>query len=121
VDADQIKRAVANLMRNAIQAMPNGGLLTVSAASKGEEVVIDVTDTGPGIPEEVRRRLFEPFFTTREQGSGLGLAIVHQAADKNRGRVQVATAEAQGTTFTLRLPTEESAVAAEVSGQGAGT
>jgi len=121
VDAEQIKRAVVNLMRNAIQAMSAGGLLTVGAAIKGEEVVIDVADTGPGMPEEVRRRLFEPFFTTRERGSGLGLAIVQQAVEKNRGRVQAVTEESQGTTFTLRLPTEDSAVAVQFSAPGAGT
>lgn len=121
VDAEQIRRALVNLMRNAIQAMSGGGRLSVRAMVEGEEVVIDVADTGPGMPEEVRRRLFEPFFTTRERGSGLGLAIVQQAVEKNRGQVQASTEESEGTTFTLRLPAENSAVAAQVAAQGAGT
>jgi len=121
VDVEQIKRAVINLMRNAIQAMPGGGILTVRATTEDEEVIIDVTDTGLGMPEEVHHRLFEPFFTTREQGSGLGLAIVQQAVEKNRGRVQVATEEDHGTTFTLRLPAENSDVAAQVAAQGTTT
>lgn len=103
-DAEQIKRALVNLMKNATQAMERGGVLTVWATADGADVQLEVRDTGPGIAPETQRRLFEPFFTTREKGSGLGLAIVAQAVEKNGGRVEVASTPGQGTTFALHLP-----------------
>ncbi|MFC1526135.1 ATP-binding protein [Candidatus Latescibacterota bacterium] len=106
VDAEQIKRALLNLMKNAIQSMSEGGRLEVRAAATSDEVAVAVIDTGPGIPEKAQGRLFEPFFTTRERGSGLGLAIVHQAVEKNRGSVEVTTIPGEGTTFTLHLPAD---------------
>jgi len=111
-DAEQIKGALLNLMKNAVQAMGQGGRLMVRGGRRGGETWVEVADTGPGIPPEVRPRLFEPFFTTRQKGSGLGLAIVQQAAEKNRGRVELASAPGRGTSFTLYLPSAASAVAA---------
>ncbi|MFH1569975.1 MAG: ATP-binding protein [Gemmatimonadota bacterium] len=105
-DAEQIKGALLNLIKNAVQAMDHGGRLTVRGGSGGGETWVEVMDTGPGIPEETQRRLFEPFFTTREKGSGLGLCIVQQAAEKNRGRVEMASAPGRGTSFTVFLPAE---------------
>ena len=106
VDAEQLKRALFNLMKNAVQAMEGGGTLTLKAAEAGQEVKIDVVDTGPGIPPEVKARLFEPFFTTREKGSGLGLAIVQQAVERNGGRLQMSSAHGKGTTVSLFLPAD---------------
>lgn len=106
-DAEQVKRAVVNLMKNGVQAMKDGGILTVRArhvGNTGEGVAIEVVDTGPGVPDEVRRRLFEPFFTTREKGSGLGLAIVQKTAETNAGRVEVESVPGLGTTFRVILP-----------------
>ena len=104
-DGEQIKRALINLMKNAIQAMEEGGRLSVSARNGKGEVEIEVADTGPGVAQEARGRLFEPFFTTREQGSGLGLAIVQQTLEKNRGRVELESVPGEGTTVTMYLPT----------------
>jgi len=115
-DPEQIKRALVNLMKNAIQAMGSGGILTVRATGQEEGTCIEVIDTGPGIPVEAQPRLFEPFYTTREKGSGLGLAIVAQAAEKNRGWVEVVSAPGRGTTFALHLPSAP----AEVSEREAG-
>ena len=103
-DAEQIKRALINLMKNAIQAMPTGGQLRASTYTDAEQVVIRIGDDGPGIPATVRQHLFEPFFTTRQKGSGLGLAIVQQAAEKNGGRVEVDSAEGEGAVFRMILP-----------------
>ena len=104
-DGEQIKRALINLMKNALQAMGAGGTLSVRAYGSDEgEVAIEVGDTGGGVPQDVMERLFEPFFTTREKGSGLGLAIVQQALEKNRGRVELASTPGQGTSVKLYLP-----------------
>ena len=106
-DAEQVKRAVVNLMKNGVQAMADGGTLTVRArpvGDTGDQVAIEVEDTGPGVPEEVRRHLFEPFFTTRERGSGLGLAIVQKTAETNAGHVEVDSELGRGTIFRLVLP-----------------
>ncbi len=106
-DPEQVKRAVVNLMKNGVQAMREGGTLTVRArhiGDTGDRVALEVEDTGPGVPEEVRLRLFEPFFTTREKGSGLGLAIVQKTAETNAGHVEVDSEPGQGTIFRLVLP-----------------
>ena len=103
-DPEQIKRALINLMKNAIEAMDGGGTLTVRATGEADETRLEVCDTGPGIPAETQPRLFEPFYTTREKGSGLGLAIVAQAVERNRGQVEVVSAPGEGTTFVLYLP-----------------
>ena len=104
-DPEQIKRALLNLMKNGVQAMANkGGELKVRGKATSDGVAIEIIDTGSGIPIQVRRRLFEPFFTTREKGSGLGLAIVQQAIEKNRGRIHIETVDEKGTTVTLHLP-----------------
>jgi signal transduction histidine kinase len=107
-DTEQIKRALFNLMKNAVQAMRRGGELQVQGTRRNGEVVIEVRDTGPGMSRAVQERLFEPFFSTREKGSGLGMAIVQQALEKNRGRVELQSTEGQGTTITMILPAQES-------------
>ena len=96
--------------------MAEGGTLTVRAlhvGDKGNDVALEVEDTGPGVPEDVRRRLFEPFFTTRERGSGLGLAIVQKTAETNAGHVEVSSRPGQGTTFRLILPAHAASTAEE--------
>ena len=118
-DPEQVKRAVVNLMKNAVQAMAEGGALTVRAVGAAGEVALEVEDTGPGMPEEVRQRLFEPFFTTREKGSGLGLAIVRQAAETNGGRVEVESAPGRGSVFRLVLPAPGAVLLAETEEVGA--
>lgn len=118
-DPEQVRRAVVNLMKNAVQAMAEGGSLTVRAVPAGPEVALEVQDTGAGMPEEVRQRLFEPFFTTREKGSGLGLAIVQQTAETNGGRVEVESTPGRGSTFRLVLPAPGAVPVAETEEVGA--
>lgn len=106
-DAEQVKRAVVNLMKNGVQAMQDGGTLSVRArhvGDTGDRVAIEVEDMGPGVTDDMRRRLFEPFFTTREKGSGLGLAIVQKTAETNDGHVEVESEPGRGTTFRMILP-----------------
>jgi two-component system sensor histidine kinase HydH len=103
-DDDQLRRVLLNVMINAHQAAGRGGRIVVTTANDGEgEIVLNVTDSGPGISEEDARRAFEPFFTTREKGSGLGLAIVRKIIELHGGTASIAAA-AEGTTVTVRLP-----------------
>lgn len=107
VDAAALRRVLENLARNAVQAMPQGGSLTLGAALDGADVVLALTDTGVGMDESVRARLFEPFFTRgKAEGTGLGLAIVRRIVDAHGGRVEVESAPGKGTTFRVRVPVE---------------
>jgi signal transduction histidine kinase len=105
LDMDKLARAVYNLTGNAADAMPDGGTLTFSAYTEGDNLVVAVADTGHGIPEEIRGRLFEPFFTHgKKHGTGLGLSIVKKIMDEHRGRVDVESEPAKGSTFRLFFP-----------------
>ncbi|MCJ7739084.1 MAG: PAS domain S-box protein [Anaerolineae bacterium] len=111
-DPDQLNQVFDNVIRNAIQAMPEGGRLLVEAAgSDGGEsagmpewVTISVTDTGVGIPEENLARMFEPLFTTKAQRIGLGLAVTKLLVEGHGGTIGVASAAGEGSTFTVKLP-----------------
>ncbi len=107
-DAGKLRRALLNLIINARQAMPEGGTLTVLAHPAGRgEVVIEVRDTGCGIPEEDRPRIFQTFFSTKPEGTGLGLAVVKRTIEDCGGRVTFASEVGRGTTFRIYLPTAE--------------
>lgn len=119
-DADAIQQLALNLLRNALDATERGGRVVVSVgacelrAPDGrlrDAVRIAVADTGRGMDEETRARVFDPFFTTREAagGSGLGLAVVKGIVDEHRGRIEVRTRPGEGTTFTVELPLEPGA------------
>lgn len=103
-DGDMLRRAVLNLVLNALDAMPEGGTLTVAAAARSEGIELQVGDSGPGLSEEVRRRAFEPFFTTKSSGTGLGLAIVYRVAEVHGGEVVAANGGQRGALFTIRIP-----------------
>jgi len=107
-EADRIKlrQAIRNLISNAVDAQPEGGRVHVSLALEADEVVVRVTDAGPGIPAELRRRVLDPFFTTRAQGTGLGLALVGTIAQLHGGRVDVSSLPAPlgGADVSLRIP-----------------
>jgi CheY-like chemotaxis protein/anti-sigma regulatory factor (Ser/Thr protein kinase) len=113
VDASQLELALLNICLNARDAMPRGGTLIVSARNAGDMVTISVTDTGVGMPEEVRSRVFEPFFTTKEigKGSGLGLSQAYGFAQQSGGRIEVESAPGKGTTVTLHMPATRPAAA----------
>ncbi|WP_020676614.1 two-component system sensor histidine kinase NtrB [Geopsychrobacter electrodiphilus] len=101
--ASQFKQVFLNLILNAVQAMPNGGQLHVAAESDEKWVVCRFIDNGPGIPKENIERIFNPFFTTKQEGTGLGLAITSRIVENAGGRIKVESNPGQGTTFTLKL------------------
>lgn len=103
-DPEQLGRAMQNLLLNAIDAMPQGGQLTVRTRRTPGAVHLEVADTGEGLTEEERRRLFTPYYTTKQHGTGLGLAIVQSVVADHGGKVMVESAPGRGTTFLIELP-----------------
>ena len=104
-DAIKLREALTNLIMNAIDAMPQGGHLTVSTEDTGMGVELRVSDTGQGMPESVRQQIFEPFFSTKGgKGNGLGLSIVKKALREHGWDIQVESQIGNGTTFTIHLP-----------------
>jgi len=104
VDTDFIKQAMLNVLLNGVQAMPNGGELTVSARREDDMVVTEIRDRGEGIAPEAQDKIFELYFTTKKDGTGIGLAQTYQILQWHYGSVDFETVEGQGTTFRLRLP-----------------
>ena len=111
VDRGELRRVLINLVSNALEAMPDGGRLSISVARREDpaapQVEIEIRDSGAGLSEEARRRLFEPYFTTRSQGTGLGLAIAARLMDEMNGRIElvpVPASEGTGTIARVRLP-----------------
>ena len=103
-DRDMLRRAVLNLCLNSLDAMPDGGRLTITSYCGPEAVELEVADSGPGLSEQARQRAFEPFFTTKSNGTGLGLAIVDRIAEMHRGDVVAANCPEGGAAFTIRIP-----------------
>jgi CheY-like chemotaxis protein len=104
-NAADLRDALTNLIFNAVDAMPRGGTLTIRTRLDGQRARLEIADTGVGMSEEVRRRCFDPFFTTRgESGTGLGLSMVYGTIQRHEGTIDVESAPQQGTTFILRLP-----------------
>jgi two-component system sensor histidine kinase HydH len=104
VDGVLVTEIVGNLLRNAREASVPGGVVTLSVRSDGPEVVIAVQDQGPGVPPDLRERVFDPYFTTRPQGSGLGLSLVAQMAATHGGAVRLESEPGTGARFTVHLP-----------------
>ena len=103
-DHDMLRRALLNLMLNALDAMPDGGTLTVTSAAGAAAFELEVADTGPGLADDVIKRAFEPFYTTKCGGTGLGLAIVYRIAEVHGGQAGAANCPDGGAAFTLRIP-----------------
>jgi signal transduction histidine kinase len=103
-DAQRLQQLLLNLVLNSMQAMPEGGTLTVSLRNAEAGVCLDLQDSGPGIPALDRERVFEPFFTTKEQGSGLGMTVVQRIAEQHHGEVQVGEGPSGGARVQVRLP-----------------
>jgi len=112
VSADRalLARALGNLVANALEAMPDGGTLRVRAAPAENGVVVEIADTGPGLDDDQRTRLFTPYYTTKKGGTGLGLAIVQGIVSDHAGRIEARSAPGEGTTFILYLPRDPAAV-----------
>jgi signal transduction histidine kinase/ActR/RegA family two-component response regulator len=102
---EELREVFTNLLRNALEAMPSGGRCRVTLAGGGDAVSVSVSDTGVGMSDDVRRRVFEPFFTSKgPRGSGLGLAVSWSIVSRHGGTIEVQSAPGRGSTFTVRLP-----------------
>ncbi|HEY3155567.1 MAG TPA: two-component regulator propeller domain-containing protein [Candidatus Eisenbacteria bacterium] len=109
-----LREMLTNMVFNAVDAMPEGGRITLRSRVDGEFVVLEITDTGTGMTDEVRRRCLEPFFTTKgDEGTGLGLPMVYGIVRRHGGTVQIESAPGKGTTFSIRLPIKPSAASTE--------
>ncbi|BDV43572.1 histidine kinase [Geotalea uraniireducens] len=105
-DVEKIKQALLNLVKNALEAVPNGGNVEICTATAGTAVTVTIADNGPGIAEADLPLIFEPFFTCKGTGTGLGLSITQQVVEEHHGRVTVASSRETGTVFTISLPAE---------------
>jgi signal transduction histidine kinase len=106
VDIDKMKRTCVNIIKNAFDAMPEGGKLTVKSRKARGNVEFSFTDTGAGVPKETVERLFTPLFTTKARGMGFGLAICKRIVEAHGGKISVESTVGKGTTFTLTIPVE---------------
>lgn len=104
VDEDLVRQALLNVVLNGAQAMAEGGVLTVSLGADGRVASVSIRDEGTGIPDEIKDKIFDLYFTTRKDGSGIGLAMTYRIVQLHNGSIDVETDSATGTTFTLRLP-----------------
>jgi nitrogen fixation/metabolism regulation signal transduction histidine kinase len=107
-DREELRRAFINVVRNALQAMENRGVVRMTAERQGAQVRVTIADTGPGIPEEMKARLFQPNFSTKTEGMGLGLAIVKKTIDDLGGTIELTSTPGKGTTVSIVLPGAES-------------
>ncbi len=113
VDADLVKQAILNIVINGVQAMTGGGTLHVTTVRDGETAMVNVRDEGPGIPAEIRDKIYNLYFTTKQGGSGIGLAMTYRVVQLHQGSVEFESVEGQGATFSLRFPMNGSGTAAE--------
>jgi len=117
LDEGQLRQALLNILGNARQVMQPGGQVRVATrAGMGGEVVVEIADTGPGIPADSIEKIFEPFFSKRTGGTGLGLAIARQMVENHNGRIEVDSQLGKGTTFRIRLPRRHNRAGVAVSG-----
>jgi len=104
IDTGQIQQVLANMITNAVQAMPEGGKLTVAARQRDKFLELEIADTGCGIPQEAIGKIFDPLFTTKAKGIGLGLAVCRSIIERHEGSIKVNSEGGRGTTFTIKLP-----------------
>ncbi len=107
-DVVGINQVLMNLITNSIDAMPNGGSISIRAVTQDDKTILAVTDSGSGIPEHIKTRIFDPFFTTKEVGSGtgLGLYIINKELERHKGKITVISEVGKGTTFELIFPSK---------------
>jgi signal transduction histidine kinase len=104
VDPDQLRQALENVVRNAVEATPEGGHVVITVRSRADRHEIEVTDTGCGIPPEDLPRLFDLYFTTKKDGTGVGLAVTQQIVTAHGGTIEVDSEPGRGTRMTVKLP-----------------
>ncbi len=104
IDPGQIQQVLANIITNAVQAMPDEGKLTIDTTKKGNLLEIEIADTGGGIPDEAIGKIFDPLFTTKAKGIGLGLAVCKSIIDRHGGHIEVKSKVGKGTIFNIKLP-----------------
>lgn len=119
MDQDKMLQLLLNLVKNALEAMPEQGVVTIRLYSSEERAVIEVADTGLGIPETDLDKIFLPFYTTKDSGTGLGLSICHKIVQDHEGTIEVESEAAKGTKFTITLPLAEHQEDAVLHGAGA--
>jgi signal transduction histidine kinase len=120
-NAAELREAVSNLILNAVDAMPQGGIITLRTRRLQDIVMIEIGDTGVGMSEQVRQRCLEPFFTTKgASATGMGLSTVYGIIERHDGHLDIVSEEGKGTTFFIRLPIREMARGAGVPASGAG-
>jgi len=112
-DLDLMKQALLNVVLNGVQAMPQGGPLTISARHDGNVVVAEICDRGVGIHEDMHDKIFELYFTTKKDGNGIGLAQTYQILQWHHGSVEFESTEGEGTTFRFRIPLAASSLSSE--------
>lgn len=105
-DRDRLNQVFSNLLLNAVEALPRGGDISISSGLKSEKVEIEVLDNGIGIPSENLRKIFNPYYSTKEQGFGLGLSLIHNIIYKHGGKITVSSERGKGTKFTILLPVD---------------
>jgi two-component system sensor histidine kinase AtoS len=103
-DREHLVRALSNIVLNGLEAMPDGGNLIIKAEELAGRVVLKFTDTGVGMEEATKDKIFNPFFTTKETGTGLGLAMTHKIIQEHGGDIEVESSVGKGTTFSLTIP-----------------
>jgi len=106
IDPQQMKRVFINLLNNSVEAMSNGSKIRIKTFTNNENIRIEVKDNGPGVPEEIRKRIFNPYFSTKEKGSGLGLSIVYQIIKEHRGKIFLDTEYKKGAKFIMEFKNE---------------
>jgi signal transduction histidine kinase len=103
-DSYYLNRILYNLVNNSVQAMPQGGKLTIEAYKEAQDTLLNVKDTGVGIAKDIQEKMFTLMFTTKAKGQGFGLPVVKRMAESLGGKVTFTSEEGKGTTFTVRLP-----------------
>ena len=103
-DPELLHRAISNLVSNAVDAMPQGGTLTLRTRQENDRVYLEISDTGTGLTPEECQRLFTPYYSSKQQGTGLGLAIVQSVVSDHGGRISVESQPGRGATFRVELP-----------------
>jgi two-component system sensor histidine kinase HydH len=104
LDEQRLEQVFGNLIDNAVQAMVQGGQITISATARNSQVIIRVTDSGPGIASNLLARIFDPFYTTKTKGTGLGLSVARRIIEAHKGTIAVESQSGQGTSFIISLP-----------------